>query len=94
MFDTFNLAFTTKGTLSYIMKIKSRFISKRVVLLDLKISNFGWKRGIFLIQNSEKGLFSKLVYEELLNIMTESTRGQWVNLNVGINTLCAELLEG
>ena len=68
MFDTFNLAFTNKATLSYIMKIKSRFISKRGVLLDLKISDFGWKRGLFLIQNSEEWLFSKLGYEELLNI--------------------------
>ena len=41
MFDTINLAFTKKGTLSYIMKIKSRFTLKRGVLLDLKISDFG-----------------------------------------------------
>ena len=37
------------------MKIKSRFVLKRGVLLDLKISDFGWKGGVFLVQNPRKG---------------------------------------
>ena len=37
------------------MKIKSRFALKRGVLLDLKISDFGWKGGVFLAQNPRKG---------------------------------------
>ena len=37
------------------MKIKSRFALKRGVLLDLKISNLGGKRDIFLAQNPRKG---------------------------------------
>ena len=36
------------------MKIKSRFALKRGVLLDLKISDFGWERGVFLAQNPRK----------------------------------------
>ena len=63
MFDATNLVITKKGTLSYIMKIKSRFTFKRGVLLDLKISDFGWKMGLFLAQNPRKGGLSKLGYK-------------------------------
>ena len=55
MVDAINLAFT-KSTFSYIMKIKSHLTLKRGVLLDLKISDFGWKRGLFLVLNPRKGV--------------------------------------
>ena len=66
MFDTMNLGFTKKGILCYITKIELRFAFKRGVLLDLKISDFGWKSGVFLVQNSRKGVFSKLGYEHVI----------------------------
>ena len=49
------ISLSQKGTLSYIMKIKSRFALNRCVLLDPKISDFGWERGVFLVQNPRRG---------------------------------------
>ena len=46
--------FHTKNILSYITR-SIAFCLKRGVLLDSKISNFSWKRGVFFIQNPRKG---------------------------------------
>ena len=35
--------------------MKSRFALKMGVLLDLKISDFGWKGGVSVAQNPRKG---------------------------------------
>ena len=53
MFDN-KSRFHKKGTLSYMMEIKSRFALERGVILDLKINDFGIKRGVFLAQNPRK----------------------------------------
>ena len=55
------MSLSQKGTF-YTMKIKSRFALKRGVLLDLKISDFVWKRGVFLTQNPRKGVIFKPGY--------------------------------
>ena len=56
--------FHKKGNLSYITKIQNAFCFKRGVLLGLKVSDFGWKRGIFCVQNPRKGGVFKLGYEQ------------------------------
>ena len=48
-------SFTNRGTLSYIMKKNAFYPKKGLFLLDLKISDFGWKRGLFVVQNPRKG---------------------------------------
>ena len=40
------------------MKIKLHFALKRGVLLDLKISDLGWKGVIFSFRIREKGVFA------------------------------------
>ena len=45
------------------MKIKSHFALKRGVLLDLKISDFGGKWGVFLAKNPRKGGIFQAGYE-------------------------------
>ena len=42
------ISLSEKGTLSHVMKIKSRFTLKRGVLLDLKIRYFDWVLGIWV----------------------------------------------
>ena len=98
MFDSIiNLAFTKKGTLSDIMKIKSRFVLKRGVLLDLKISDFGWKRGVFLAQNAHVCLYTYVisslrhnrpsvlpVFEQESNPDLLAIHGIYINLVVNI----------
>ena len=62
MFDTINLAFT-KGYFILYNENKITFCFKKGFLLDLKISDFDWKRGVFSQRIREKGVFFKLGYE-------------------------------
>ena len=54
LFDTINLAFTTKVTLSYIMKIKSRFALKKEYFIEPQNPWFRLKKGCFYRPESAK----------------------------------------
>ena len=53
------------------MTKKSPFAEERGVLLSLKISDFGWKRGIFSSKIREKEVFFKLGYEHGIRFSRE-----------------------
>ena len=70
--------FYKKGTLAYITK-KWRFaLKKGGGLLGLKISDFGWKRGVFFSSKvREKGGFFKLACERGIRFGREWRPGFW-----------------
>ena len=82
MFNTINLAFTKRGTLSYTMKIKSRFAWKRVVLVHLKNQQFRLKKGCFSRPEfAKRGYFSSLG-TSVVYVLVESV-GVW-GVGVGV----------
>ena len=54
MFDAINLAFTKRVLILY-NNDKIAICFEKVCFIGLKISDFGWKRGVFLAQNPRKG---------------------------------------